>query len=80
MFYVRQLGGEQLCGSRILAEFRGGQEVEESRGGENSFWQEKWSRMPNAQEAPVLPVEGGGEKERKKKAADQGPASAITLP
>lgn len=25
MFYVRQLRGEQLCGRRILAEFRGGE-------------------------------------------------------
>lgn len=87
MFYVRQLGGEQLCGRRILAEFRGG-----GGGGggggrgrrENSFRREKWSRMPNAHEAPVLPVEGGErrkkEEKKKRRAADQGPASAITLP
>lgn len=67
MFYVRQLGGEQLCGRRILAKFRGGQEVEQGRRGENSFLQEKWSRMPNAQEARVLPAERREKKEKRGK-------------
>lgn len=88
MFYVRQLGEEQLCGRRILAEFRGGRGGREA--GELISVGEAEQNAKRARGAGVTcggrgeeegGGEGGGEEKKKKSgAADQGPASAITLP
>lgn len=67
MFYVRQLRGEQLCGRRILWKFR-----RRERQSETERERELISVGEVEQNAKRTCEQTG--------AADQGPASAITLP
>lgn len=70
MFYVRQLGGEQLCGRRILAEFRGGREGREG-GGRTHFGGRSGAECQTRtrRRCYLWKVGRGGRRRRKKEAS-----------